>query len=210
LSGAFFVSWFTVPMSEKRRAHLVWAHPRFDSLTAEIVAEVRAMLADRSFEVDELDLYRSGFDPVLHEPDEPDWDNPHKSYSPIVEELAGRAQSADVIVVVFPLWWYAMPAMLKGYIDRVWNHGQMYGDTANVRASAVLWVTLAGLDRLSLDKRGHIDALERQLNDGIATYCGIETSRTLFLDDTIDNANLAGYLSTVEAEVDWLVGAELG
>jgi putative NADPH-quinone reductase len=197
-------------MSEKRRAHLVWAHPRVDSLTAQVVAGVSAMLANRSFEVDELDLYRSGFDPVLHEPDEPDWENPLKSYSPIVEELAERAQSADVIVVVFPLWWYALPAMLKGYIDRVWNHGRMYGDNANVKASAVLWITLAGLDRLALDKRGHIDALERQLNDGIATYCGIETSRTLFLDDTIDNANLAGYLSTVEVEIDWFVGAGHG
>jgi putative NADPH-quinone reductase len=195
-------------MSEKRRAHLVWAHPRFDSLTAEVVAEVRAMLADRSFEVDELDLYRSGFDPVLQEPDEPDWENPHKSYSPIVEELAGRAQSADVIVVVFPLWWYALPAMLKGYIDRVWNHGRMYGDTANVKSSAVLWITLAGLDRLALDKRGHIDALERQLNHGIATYCGIKTSRTLVLDDTIDNPNLTGYLATVETELDQLTGTE--
>ncbi len=197
-------------MLENRRAHLVWAHPRVDSLTAEVVAGIRAMLADRSLAVDELDLYRSGFDPVLYEPDEPDWDNPDKSYSPIVEELAGRAQSADVIVVVFPLWWYALPAMLKGYIDRVWNHGRMYGDTANVKASAVLWVTLAGLDRVALDKRGHIDALERQLNDGIATYCGITTSRTIFLDDTIDNPNLAEYLPKVAAEIDWLTGAERG
>jgi putative NADPH-quinone reductase len=195
-------------MSEKRRAHLVWAHPRIDSLTAEVVAGVRAMLADRSFEVDELDLYRSGFDPVLHEEDEPDWDNPQKSYAPIIEELSGRAQSADVIVVVFPLWWYALPAMLKGYIDRVWNHGRMYGETSTVKASAVLWVTLAGLDRLALDKRGHIDALERQLNDGIATYCGIETSRTLFLDDTIDNPNLAEYLSKVVNEIGWLMGTK--
>jgi putative NADPH-quinone reductase len=197
-------------MSEKRRAHLVWAHPRVESLTAEVVAGIRAMLADRSLAVDELDLYRSGFDPVLYEPDEPDWDNPDKSYSPIVEELAGRAQCADVIVVVFPLWWYAMPAMLKGYIDRVWNHGRMYGDTANVKASAVLWVALAGLNRPALDKRGHIDALERQLNDGIAAYCGIEMSRTLVLDDTIDNPNLADSISKIETELERFLGADRG
>lgn len=168
------------------------------------------MLTDRSFSIDELDLYRSGFDPVLNEVDEPDWDNPSKSYSPIVEELAGRAQSADVIVVVFPLWWYALPAMLKGYIDRVWNNGLMYGDSFHANASAVMWVALAGLDRPALDKRGHIDALERQLNDGIAAYCGIKTSRTLVLDDTIENPNLAMYLSGVETELDKLLKRKSG
>ena len=192
-------------MPETRRAHIVWAHPRVDSLTAQVVAGIREMLADRSMAIDELDLYRSGFDPVLHEPDEPDWENPRKSYSPIVEGLAQRAQSADVIVVVFPLWWYALPAMLKGYLDRVWNHGRMYGDGSKVTASAVLWVTLAGLDRIALDKRGHIEALERQLDDGVAAYCGIETSRTLVLDDTIDNPNLVSYLSTIAGEIDRLL-----
>jgi putative NADPH-quinone reductase len=195
-------------MPEIRRAHLVWAHPRVESLTADVVAGVRELLTNRSLTVDELDLYRSGFDPVLQQPDEPDWDDPQKAYSPIVEELADRAQNADVIVVVFPLWWYALPAVLKGYIDRVWNHGRMYGDNSNVKASAVLWITLAGLDRLALDKRGHIDALEHQLDDGIAAYCGIETSRTLVLDDTIDNPNLDEYLSKVADEIDRLTGTE--
>ncbi|MSZ39389.1 MAG: NAD(P)H oxidoreductase [Actinobacteria bacterium] len=192
-------------MTTKLRAHLVWSHPREESLTSSLVRAINDSLVHRGYDVDELDLYRAGFDPVLREPDEPDWDNPQKSYSPIVEELAGRVQRADVIVVVFPLWWYAMPAMLKGYVDRVWNHGRMYGDTANVNASAVLWVALAGLDRLALDKRGHIDALERQLNDGIADYCGIETSRTLVLDDTIDNPNLADSISKVETELERLL-----
>jgi len=197
-------------MTIKLRAHLVWAHPREQSLTSSLVRAVNDSLARRGYDVDELDLYRAGFDPALHEVDEPDWDNPHKSYSPIVEELAGRAQRAELIVVVFPLWWYAMPAMLKGYIDRVWNHGRMYGDDFHANASTILWVALAGIDRLTLGKRGHIDALERQLNDGIADYCGIETSRTLVLDDTIDNPNLADSMSKVDTELDRLLDDNRG
>jgi hypothetical protein len=74
----------------------------------------------------------------------------------------------------------------------------------------VLWVALAGLNRPALDKRGHIDALERQLNDGIAAYCGIEMSRTLVLDDTIDNPNLADSISKIETELERCLGADRG
>jgi hypothetical protein len=192
-------------MTTKLRAHLVWAHPRENSLTSALVRAVHDSLAERGCDVDELDLYRSGFDPVLHEPDEPDWDDPTKSYSSVVEELANRAQRANVIVVVFPLWWYALPAVLKGYLDRVWNFGRLYGDNSGAKPSAVVWVALAGLSREALDKRGHVDALARQLDDGVAGYCEIGDSRTVVLCDTIDGPDLVAYLNQVNQQLDEVV-----
>jgi len=55
------------------RVQVVWAHPRADSLTASVVDEIVAELRAQGADVDELDLYRSGFDPVLGPSDEPDW-----------------------------------------------------------------------------------------------------------------------------------------
>ncbi|MOA52701.1 Glutathione-regulated potassium-efflux system ancillary protein KefF [compost metagenome] len=48
-------------------------------------------------------------------------------YSPEVEAEMERMKKHDALAYVFPVWWYNLPAMLKGYIDRVWNNGFAYG-----------------------------------------------------------------------------------
>lgn len=58
----------------------------------------------QGFNVSTLDLYRSGFDPVLREDDEPDWNNPQKTYSPEVHRLFGELEDKDTLVLVFPVW----------------------------------------------------------------------------------------------------------
>jgi putative NADPH-quinone reductase len=90
-------------MSQNLRSHVVWSHPRVDSLTAAIVRNTIEQLNDRDIEVDELDLYRYGFDPVLREVDEPDWKDEAKAYSPETEALVERVQRADLFVAIFPL-----------------------------------------------------------------------------------------------------------
>ena len=197
-------------MTTKPRVHLVWAHPRENSLTSALVRKVNDSLVARGCDVDELDLYRSRFDPVLHEPDEPDWDDPAKTYSSEVEALVERVQKSNIVVVVFPLWWYALPAVLKGYLDRVWNFGRLYGDNAGAKPSTVVWVALAGLSREALDKRGHVDALTRQLDDGVAGYCEIGDSRTIVLCDTIDAPDLVAYLNQLNKLLDEVVRDSIG
>lgn len=189
-------------MTRNTRAHLVWAHPREQSMTSSLVRAVNESLVARGYVVDELDLYRSGFDPVLHEADEPNWDDPSKVYSDEVETLVGRVQNCDIVVVVFPLWWYSLPAILKGYIDRVWNFGRLYDDPSLPKPSAIVWVALAGTTNDALESGGHIDALANQLDAGIAGYCGIANSRTVVLPDTIDSPDLAAYVEQVSRVLD--------
>lgn len=189
-------------MITKKHAHVVWAHPRGNSLTAALVLSVNASLVARGFAVDELDLYRSGFDPTLHPADEPQWDNPAKVYSDEVERLVTRVQRADLVVVVFPLWWYSLPAMLKGYIDRVWNFGRLYDAPSRPKPIAIVWVALAGSTREALETGGHVNALANQLNDGIARYCGIENSRTVVLCDAIDAPDFVAFRDEIERNLD--------
>lgn len=167
------------------KVHVVWAHPRPDSVTAVIVADVIAALEAAGAEVDALDLYRAGFDPALREPDEPDWDDLDREYSPEVMRLADRARAADALVILFPVWWFSLPAVLKGYVDRVWNHGLFYGGGRDPGIAAVRWIGVAGDPASKFRARGMDELMAHHLNVGIAGYCGIPDSELVLLHDTL-------------------------
>ena len=118
----------------KQHVYIVWSHPRRNSLTAQMVHSLRQRAEARGAHVTELDLYRSDFDPVLRVEDEPEWDNPDKRYSPEVHRLFAELDNQDIIFFVFPVWWYSFPAMLKGYLERVWNYGLAYGEQNRLTA----------------------------------------------------------------------------
>jgi putative NADPH-quinone reductase len=59
--------------------------------------------------------------------DEPDWNDREREYSAEVWAHMQRIDAADTMIVVFPIWWFGLPAILKGWVDRVWNCGFAYG-----------------------------------------------------------------------------------
>lgn len=87
-----------------RHTLLVVAHPRADSLTAQVAGHLHARVKDAGGTVDVLDLYAEGFDPRLTPADEPDREDREKRYSPEVHAHMDRIAAADEIVVVFPVW----------------------------------------------------------------------------------------------------------
>lgn len=150
-----------------------------------MVAALKDEAAANGIEVIELDLYRCGFDPVLREADEPDWADPGKVYSTEVVEMAASLAESETAIVVFPVWWYTLPAMLKGYIDRVWNYGLVYGADKRLPWSSLHWVALVGGSQRNFEKRGHHMRLAELLVDGIAGYCGVTDSRVTYLYNTL-------------------------
>lgn len=169
----------------RKKIQLIWAHPRSDSLTARVVAGVRQEAEAQGLVVEELDLYRLGFDPVLREEDEPDWASEQQFHSAEATALAQSLDAFDHIVVVFPVWWYAVPAMLKGYIDRVWNYGLVYGGGKRIPVSSIRWVALVGGAQAKFEAHGWDKHMEALLSDGIAAYCGVPDSTITFLYNTI-------------------------
>ncbi|MBV6715374.1 NAD(P)H oxidoreductase [Paenibacillus chitinolyticus] len=164
----------------------VVAHPRTDSLTMAVTDRFARGLQDAGHETEVLDLYRSGFNPVLNETDEPDWTDSGKQYSVEVMAEIERMKRHDGLAYIFPLWWYSLPAMLKGYIERVWNHGFAYGPQ-KLPHRKVLWLSLAALTPEQLAKRNYDRMINHQLNVGLAEYAGIPTSKVEFLYDTLSS-----------------------
>lgn len=162
----------------------VVSHPRLQSLTFTVADRFTQGLIDAGHQTEILDLHRSGFNPVLWETDEPDWSSNQKNYSIEVEAEMERMRKHDALAYIFPVWWYNLPAMLKGYIDRVWNNGFAYGSN-KLHHQQVLWIGLAADSKESMAKRQYDTMMNHQLNVAIAGYCGIENSRVEILYNTL-------------------------
>jgi NAD(P)H dehydrogenase (quinone) len=178
---------------------VVLAHHRATSLTAKVAMRARRRLEAVGGVVDFLDLYAEGFDPRMTPADEPDWDDPDKAYSAEVESHMRRIDAASAVVVVFPVWWSAPPAILKGWVDRVWNHGFAYGPGARrwgarrLTGKRMLWLGLAAGSKKSLDVHASAELVDRQLRLEVSHFCGIADASVRLLRDTHVYAPEAAY-----------------
>jgi NAD(P)H dehydrogenase (quinone) len=103
------------------RVLVVYCHPNPQSFTATARDLALTTLATHGHEVRLTDLYADGFEPVLS----CDERRTHKEpgVSADLERYADDLRWAQALVLVYPTWWSGQPAMLKGWIDRVWVAG---------------------------------------------------------------------------------------
>jgi putative NADPH-quinone reductase len=102
--------------------HVVYAHPSPNSFTAAVHRHIVEGLAARGHQVDDLDLYTEHFQPVLTLAER----EVHYAVGATragVERYVERLSAAEPLVLCFPTWWYGMPAILKGWFDRIWLPG---------------------------------------------------------------------------------------
>jgi NAD(P)H dehydrogenase (quinone) len=150
------------------------------------VAEIFAAgLVKNGHDVEWADLVEEGFDPVLREADEPDWHDPRKQYSLEVRREMERIERNEATVMIFPVYWWSVPGVLKGWIDRVWNHGWAYGDASFPQGRA--WMLgIAGNTPGGYTERGYDSAISTQLDTGLLDYCGVEERRLELLYGSIE------------------------
>lgn len=101
------------------RALVVYCHPLETSLTHAVKETAVRGLVARGHEVRLLDLYAEGFDPVLSAVERRSYNEKTRDDS-MIEPYVAQIEWAEILVLVFPTWWYGLPAMLKGWLDRVW------------------------------------------------------------------------------------------
>jgi putative NADPH-quinone reductase len=104
------------------RALVVFAHPCEESFSAALRDAVVGRLAARGWQVDLCDLYAERFDPVLTAAERRAYHDIPGNTAP-VEAHVDRLRGAEALVFVYPTWNFGMPAILKGYIDRVFLPG---------------------------------------------------------------------------------------
>jgi len=97
---------------------VVWAHPRPESFSRAVLDRVVAARRRAGHHVDVLDLYGDGFDPVMTAAE---W-RAYQALAPQLDATGTRhvelVRGADELVFVYPTWWFGLPAMLKGWLER--------------------------------------------------------------------------------------------
>lgn len=112
--------------------HLVLCHPLADSLNARLAQQVERAVLARGLGLDRLDLYAADFAPALTAEER----RAYYGAMAAPSEVAGlqrRLVAAEHLILVFPTWWFAAPAMLKGWFERVWSPGVAFEQGTPIR-----------------------------------------------------------------------------
>lgn len=114
-----------------KKALIVFSQPRETSFTHSLVDRIARKLEQKDYEVTIRDLYKMNFNPILDGPDMIHIENGKfvRDHADFPEDVKVEQQlmlDSDLLIYVFPIWWNGMPAMMKGYVDRVFQHGFAY------------------------------------------------------------------------------------
>lgn len=104
------------------RALVLFAHPCAESFSSALHGAVVDTLAAKGWEVDDCDLYAEGFSPVLTAEERRGYHEVGPNLSPVAPYVE-RLRAAEALVLVFPVWNFGFPAILKGFFDRVFLPG---------------------------------------------------------------------------------------
>lgn len=183
-------------------ALIVVAHPERKSLSHSIARHVAeglsAVGAGHTFEI--ADLVAEGFDPTFREADLAVHRTKAAPPADVAAEQA-RIERADALVLVYPVYWWSMPAVLKGWIDRVFSNGWAFDFSADaplvkkLRGRQVHLVAIAGADSPTYARHGYATAMKTQIEHGIFDYCGASVASAELMVNS-ESENPAGHLDT--------------
>lgn len=165
---------------------IIIAHPKKDSFSQIISSELEKRFIDRGDKVKIRDLYELKIDPVLTE-GELKYNKEGKICPEILVEQ-NYISWADQITMIYPLWWNAFPAILKGYIDRVLINGFAFkinghGPEGLLKGKKVRLITTAGMTEESLKQSNIYEGLKITQDHGVFEFCGMEVLEHLYVSE---------------------------
>jgi len=156
---------------------IVYAHPNPKSFNRAILKTISEELKKKKKEFKVRDLYKIGFDPVLSTKDLLAIQN--GAVPKDIKKEQNYISKADTLIFIFPIWWSAMPAMLKGYIDRVFSLGFAYdikGDDVMglLKGKRVFIVSTTGASKEDYEKLGAFKMMSMAIDMAIFQFSGMK------------------------------------
>lgn len=189
------------------KALVLVAHPCDDGFSHAVARRAEDGLRAAGHEVDTIDLYAEGFRAAMSLEERLAYETSEPILDPQVAEHAERLQRAQILVFVYPTWWAGMPAILKGWLDRVMVPGVGFvfdERTRKVRPGLTGVRRIVGISTYGspwLAVKLVNDGGRRSLTRGLRMSCGWQ-ARTSWLGlygmDTATDADRAVFLAKVE------------
>ncbi|WP_194778082.1 NAD(P)H-dependent oxidoreductase [Pararhodonellum marinum] len=162
---------------------IIYAHPNDGSLNRHLLQTIVESLQRNSQEIVIRDLYQLNFSPVLS------LEDIKGQRLGIVSDDVKQEQDyiswADHIIFIYPIWWTGMPAIMKGYIDRVFSYGFAYRYDKGVQQGLLTGkqttiVNTQGKSKEEYEGIGMDKALSLTSDKGIFTYCGLKINQHFY------------------------------
>lgn len=173
---------------------IVYAHHEPKSMNAAMFRTAIDFLSGQGHQVQTTDLYAMRFDPVsdrnnfktVHNPEflkqqlEEVYATEQHGFNEVIETEIQKLEWCDMMIWQFPLWWFSVPAILKGWVDRVFAMGRVYGqgrlyeDGVFKGKKALLSLTTggAGAAYMADGFNGDLYGMLRPIHRGILEFTG--------------------------------------
>lgn len=208
-----------------KRAHIVYAHPEPNSFVAAMRDTTKEALESQGWQTSVTDLRAIDFEPVASASDFGTRSRPdhlvypleqrhgyeNKTLAPDILAEVEAVRNADLLVLVFPIFWYSVPAQMKGWIDRVFLSGAFYGgtrvyDRGGMKGKhAMVVASLGGRDYMFAPGsiHGDLKGMMRHLLQGTLGYVGYSVYDPFFAYHVpyVDNTTRAGMLMSLWNEI---------
>lgn len=184
---------------------VVYAHPNASSFNSAVKNEVLEVLKAKGHETKVSDLYKQNFNPVLSFDDMSL--NRGGAVADEVKAEQDKIRWAELVIFVSPIWWTGFPAMLKGYVDRVFTYGFAYA----VGESGIQPL-LAGKQALIFNTHGMPEeaykpsmytSFSNTIDAGIFKFSGFDV-RHIYFPNIMQSTDeqRRGYLDSIKQEID--------
>jgi NAD(P)H dehydrogenase (quinone) len=173
---------------------LVYAHPESNSFNGALADTARKTLSAAGHNVEFSDLYAQKFNPVAGPHDvttrqnedvfslggEQMYASKNAGFAPDVQAEMDKLMRADLLILQFPMWWFSMPAIMKGWIDRVFAFGKAYdfgrtweqGLFTGRRAMLTITASAPADAFLPDGRNGDMERVLWPIHGGILALCG--------------------------------------
>ena len=156
---------------------VVFAHPNQKSFGKGIVDTIVKASEEKNANVVVRDLYSIGFDPILKPEDFVAFQS-----GKVPEDIAVEQEHikwADVITFVYPVWWASFPAILKGYVDKVFSYGFAYeyvdgAPNGLLKDKKALLFSTSGTPNEIYSAIGMHNSMKQTVDQGIFNFSGLE------------------------------------
>ncbi|WP_264529151.1 NAD(P)H-dependent oxidoreductase [Flavobacterium sp. N502540] len=182
---------------------IVYAHPNTGSLNHFFKQIIMENLEKSGQEVIVRDLNAINFNPVLSLAD-----MKGQRVGEIAEEVKTEQDFiswADRIVFIYPIWWTGMPAIMKGYIDRVFSYGFAYRYDQGIQKGLLtgkqtIIINSHGKSSAEYESIGMDKALALTSDIGIFNYCGLEVQKHFYFDkaDRVSDENILEWSTQIK------------